>query len=171
MTHSASWSSGWRGKTLAGRIAASKGNSFGSDTASVRERSAASSPPPASVPRLDDTDWRTFLRTQATGLLATDFFHLGTIGLRRLYVVFVVEISARRAHILGVIAHPTAAWTMQAARNLPMTLGERISRPGSSSGRSLATAWRRIETDRQRHVLADLASHLWPLIGERGAQR
>jgi putative transposase len=57
-----------------------------------------------------------------------DFLIVETVGLTRLYVLFVIELEHRRVHLTGVTAHPTRAWVTQAARNLLTDMDEHARR-------------------------------------------
>ena len=71
--------------------------------------------------------WTQFLTAQAHAMLACDFFTVETVFLKRIYVLFFVELASRRVCVAGVTAHPTGAWVAQQARNLLMELDERVA--------------------------------------------
>ena len=77
------------------------------------------------APRRAGQTWRAFLAGQAKTILAADFFHVDTVFLRRLHVLFFIEHGTRRVHLAGITAHPTGAWVTQQARNLPMNIESR----------------------------------------------
>ena len=83
------------------------------------------------APQRSSPTWRQFLATQASSILACDFAHVDTVWFTRLYLFFVIELSTRRVHLLGVTAQPDGAWVTQCARNFFMDLEEQAA--GSSS--------------------------------------
>lgn len=72
------------------------------------------------APRRSGLSWSEFLRAQAQGIVACDFFTVETVFLRTLYVLFFIELRSRRVHLAGVTRNPDSAWVTQQARNLAM---------------------------------------------------
>jgi transposase InsO family protein len=72
------------------------------------------------TPNRTGPSWSEFITSQAHALIATDFFCVDTVTLRRFHVLFFIEIDTRRVHLAGITTNPTGAWTTQAARNLLM---------------------------------------------------
>jgi putative transposase len=73
------------------------------------------------APRRRAVSWPAFLRRQAGSLVACDFFTVETVTLRRLYVLFFIELESRRVHLAGCTPNPSGAWVVQQACNLSFT--------------------------------------------------
>jgi putative transposase len=69
--------------------------------------------------------WSQFLKAQASGIIACDFFTVETAFLRTLYVLFFIEIGTRSVHVSASTSNPDSVFVTQQARNLCYTLDER----------------------------------------------
>jgi transposase InsO family protein len=74
------------------------------------------------APRRGSVTWASFLRSQAEGIVACDFFTADLLDGTKVYVLAVIEHATRRIRILGSTLHPSGEWTTQMARNLVMDL-------------------------------------------------
>src|SRR5664280_1829443 len=79
------------------------------------------------APRRGGPTWTEFLRAQAQGIIACDFFTVETAWLRTLYILVFSELGSRRIHLSNATAHPDSTWVTQQARNLAMGLDARTS--------------------------------------------
>jgi putative transposase len=74
------------------------------------------------APRRDGPSWAEFLRAQAQGILALDFFTAGLLNGTKVYVLAVIAHGTRRIRVLGATRHPVQSRVVQQARNLLMDL-------------------------------------------------
>jgi putative transposase len=77
------------------------------------------------APRRSSETWREFLRAQASGIIACDFFTVDTVLFRRIYVLVFVELATRQVHLAGITTNPAEEWVTQQARNIIETFVER----------------------------------------------
>jgi transposase len=86
------------------------------------------------APRRDGPGWAEFLRSQAQGILALDFFTADLLNGTKVYVLAVIEHGSRRVRVLGATEHPVQSWVVQQARNLRAPRGALLYRPRSGQG-------------------------------------
>src|SRR5450830_720379 len=89
------------------------------------------------APRRSGPTWTEFLRDQAHGIIACDFFTVETAWLRTLYVLVFIELGSRRISLSPSTAHPESAWVTGAGaqpRARPRRSGEPCPVPHPETG-------------------------------------
>jgi hypothetical protein len=79
-------------------------------------------------PRRGTVTWADFLRSQAEGILAADFFTADLLDGTKIYVLAVIEHATRRIRILGSTLDKSGEWTTQMARNMLMDLEDHAAK-------------------------------------------
>jgi hypothetical protein len=73
----------------------------------------------------------------AASMLACDFFTVETLSLRRVYVLFFIELEGRRVHLAGCTTNPTGAWVTKATRSAATEPTDRRCHPAPRPPRGL----------------------------------
>ena len=107
----------WGYRRIAGELA---GLGISVSATSVRKVLAGTGLGPAG--RRRGPSWRQFIRMQAKSMIACDFFTVDTVAFKRIWVLFFIELSSRRAHIAGISERPNGDWVAQQARDLAWEL-------------------------------------------------
>jgi transposase InsO family protein len=110
----------WGDRRICGELAKL---GFDVSPTSIRRLLARAGLEPA--PRRGGPSWREFLRAQAAGVVACDFFTVESLFLRRYYVFFFIAHASRRVCFAGCTTNPSGAWVTQQARNLGLDLSDR----------------------------------------------
>jgi hypothetical protein len=74
--------------------------------------------------RRSELTWKQFLAAHAETIVATDFFSVDTVLLKRLYVLMFIHLGSRRILAAACTAAPDGAWVTQQARNLSWKLAD-----------------------------------------------
>src|SRR5215469_3211789 len=83
----------------------------------------------APAPRRSALSWRGFLAAHASTIVATDFFSVDTVFLKRLYVLFFIHLESLFFLFAACTESPDSGWVTQQARNISWELTELGLRP------------------------------------------
>jgi putative transposase len=111
---------GWGYQRIAGELLKL---GFRISPSTVRRLLASAGLEPA--PRRQAVSWAACLRREAASLLACDFFTVETVMLRRLYVLFFIEVGSRRVHFAGCTSnHPEPGLSSRRATSASPTFSD-----------------------------------------------